>query len=99
MKSFRRAIIPAAWLVLITAPLNAQQPFPVTATVNEPSIAGRSVALDAQSKLLPWPMPDHTGYSYSSYFLSNGQSSGIKTIVSVCPTSIAVSISIALRLK
>lgn len=70
MKSFTRAIIPAALLVLVTAPLRAQQPFPVTSTVNEPSIAGRAVALDAQSKLLPWPMPDDTGYSYSSYFLS-----------------------------
>jgi hypothetical protein len=38
--------------------------------VDEPSIAGRPVALDAHGKLLPWPMPDNTGYSYSSYFLS-----------------------------
>jgi hypothetical protein len=47
-----------------------QQPFPVTSTVNESTIAGRSVALDSRGKLLPWPMPDDTGYSYSSYFLS-----------------------------
>src|SRR5271155_3642023 len=47
-----------------------QQPFPVTSTVNESSIAGRPVALDSKGKLLPWPMPDDTGYSYSSYFLS-----------------------------
>jgi hypothetical protein len=47
-----------------------QQPFPVTSTVNESSIAGRRVALDSLGKLLPWPMPDDTGYSYSSYFLS-----------------------------
>jgi len=47
-----------------------QQPFPVTSTVNESTIAGRPVALDAQSKLLPWPMPNDTGYSYSGYFLS-----------------------------
>jgi hypothetical protein len=47
-----------------------QQPFPVTSTVNESTIAGRPVALDAQNKLLPWPMPDSTGYSYSGYFLS-----------------------------
>jgi len=70
MKSLRRAILPVALLVLVTPPLNAQQPFSVTSTVNEPSIAGRAVALDAQAKLLPWPMPDDTGYSYSSYFLS-----------------------------
>lgn len=49
---------------------DAQAPFPVVATVNEPTIAGRPVALDAQHKLLPWPMPDDTGYSYSGYFLS-----------------------------
>src|SRR5882724_2212852 len=70
MKSSRRVIILAALLVLVTPPWNAQQPFPVTSTVNEPSIAGRAVALDAQSKLLPWPIPEDTGYSYSSYFLS-----------------------------
>ena len=69
MKTFRRAIIPAA-LLLLALRLNAQQPFPVTSTVDEPSIAGRPVALDSNGKLLPWPMPDNTGYSYSSYFLS-----------------------------
>jgi hypothetical protein len=47
-----------------------QEPLQVTTTVNESSIAGRPVALDAGGKLLPWPMPDNTGYSYSSYFLS-----------------------------
>ena len=48
----------------------AQAPFPVTSVVDAPAIAGRAVALDAQNKLLPWPMPDNTGYSYSGYFLS-----------------------------
>lgn len=49
----------------------AQEPaFPVTAIVNPPAIAGRTVALDQYGKLLPWPMPEDTGYSYSSYFLS-----------------------------
>jgi hypothetical protein len=47
-----------------------QQTFPVTSTVNESSIAGRPVELDSQGKLLPWPMPNNTGYSYSGYFLS-----------------------------
>jgi hypothetical protein len=28
------------------------------------------VQLDAQGKLLPWPMPENTGYSYSSHFLT-----------------------------
>src|SRR5882724_10336682 len=56
--------------ILCASAIAAQQPFAVTSTVNETSIAGRPVALDAQGKLLPWPMPDSTGYSYSSYFLS-----------------------------
>lgn len=47
-----------------------QQRFETITTVNAPSIAGRQVELDSQKKLLPWPMPDNTGYSYSSYFLS-----------------------------
>ncbi len=51
-----------------TAP--AQEPFPVVQTVNAPTIAGRPVELDTQGKLLPWPVPGNTGYSYSSYFLS-----------------------------
>jgi hypothetical protein len=47
-----------------------QQQWPVTSTVNEPAIAGRAVQLDAQGKLLPWPMADDTGFSYSSHFLA-----------------------------
>src|SRR5208282_338199 len=54
----------------IVAGIAGQQSFPVTSTVNESSIAGRPVELDAQGKLLPWPMPHNTGYSYSAYFLS-----------------------------
>jgi hypothetical protein len=49
---------------------DAPATFPVSATIDEPTIAGRAVALDAQHKLLPWPMPDDTGYSYAGYFLS-----------------------------
>jgi hypothetical protein len=61
----------AAALFLSTlAAQEAQAPFPVSSVVDEPTIAGRAVALDAQHKLLPWPMPDNTGYSYSGYFLS-----------------------------
>lgn len=48
----------------------AQQSFPAVSTANESSVAGRPVALDGQGKLLPWPMPNDTGYSYSAYFLS-----------------------------
>jgi len=47
-----------------------QRTFPVTSDVDEPTIAGRPVNLDAQGKLLPWPMPDNIGYSYSSHFLT-----------------------------
>src|SRR5215470_18493681 len=47
-----------------------QGSFPVTSVVDAPTIAGRPVQLDAKGKLLPWPMPDNTGYSYSSHFLS-----------------------------
>jgi len=57
--------------VLLCATVVAgQEPLQVTTTVDESSIAGRTVALDSYGKLLPWPMPDSTGYSYSSYFLS-----------------------------
>src|SRR6202140_2858226 len=44
--------------------------FPVTSIVNPPTIAGRAAELDSNAKLLPWPMPDNIGYSYSAYFLS-----------------------------
>ena len=62
----------AALVFLGAMPLAGQQkyPFPVISTVDEPSIAGHPVQLDAQGKLLPWPMPDNTGYSYSSHFLT-----------------------------
>jgi hypothetical protein len=48
----------------------AQNPFEVASRVDAPSIAGRPVELDASGKLLPWPMPDNTGFSYSSHFLT-----------------------------
>jgi len=47
-----------------------QEQWPMTSTVNEPTIAGRPVQLDAQGKLLPWPMAGDTGFSYSSHFLT-----------------------------
>jgi hypothetical protein len=61
------AVVLSAWLSLAAA---AQQPFVAVTTVDATTIAGREVALDSQGKLLPWPMPQNTGYSYSSYFLS-----------------------------
>jgi hypothetical protein len=54
----------------VTARAQEPRPFPVVSTVDEPTIAGRPVAVDAGGKLLPWPMPDNIGYSYSSHFLS-----------------------------
>jgi len=64
-----RAFLLAAFF-LFPSTLSPQQSFPIVSTVDEPLIAGRPVALDAQHKLLPWPMPDDTGYSYSSHLLS-----------------------------
>ncbi len=62
----------AVVLILISTTLAQEKPkpFPVVSTVDQPTIAGRPVELDAQGKLLPWPMPDNIGYSYSSHFLS-----------------------------
>jgi hypothetical protein len=50
-----------------------QKKFSVVSTVDQPEIAGRPVQLDAQGKLLPWPMPDNIGYSYSSHILTQWQ--------------------------
>jgi hypothetical protein len=69
MKILVHASIALALLLLMQA-AKAQQPFAVRSTVDEPAIAGRAVAVDSRNKLLPWPMPENTGYSYSSYFLS-----------------------------
>lgn len=57
-------------LVLCAGTLAQQKPFPVVSTVDEPTIAGRPVQLDGEGKLLPWPMPDNIGYSYSSHVLT-----------------------------
>ena len=50
--------------------MHAQQPFKVISTIEASTIAGRPVQLDGEGKLLPWPMPEDTGYSYSSHFLT-----------------------------
>ena len=62
-----KVLIAAVFCSVLAA---AQQPFQAISVVNERTIAGRAVALDGSAKLLPWPIPDDTGYSYSSYFLS-----------------------------
>lgn len=69
MRELRNAFRIALALTL-TASISAQQKFSVISTVDAPTIAARPVALDAQGKLLPWPMPDNIGYSYSSHVLS-----------------------------
>jgi len=38
-----------------------QKPFQVSSVVDAPTIAGHPVQLDAQGKLLPWPMPHDIG--------------------------------------
>jgi len=76
VKFSTRFIIHFIALIFLATAARAQQPFPMTAIVDEPTIAGRAVAVDGKNKLLPWPMPDNTGYSYSSHFLSNSGASG-----------------------
>jgi hypothetical protein len=60
----------AAVLAAAASQMGAQEPFPVVSRVDASTIAGRPVQLDGEGKLLPWPMPDNTGYSYSSHFLT-----------------------------
>ena len=62
-------ILLSTWVVVAAAHSQALS-FPATSIVNSPTIAGRAVELDSNAKLLPWPMPDNIGYSYSAYFLS-----------------------------
>jgi hypothetical protein len=66
----RRILLAGILACASLEPEVAQAPFPVTSVVDAPSIAGRPVSLDAQNKLLPWPLAASTGYSYSGYFLS-----------------------------
>src|SRR5689334_19909585 len=66
----RKYKICAIVLFFLSHTAEAQQPFQTVSTVNASTIAGRPVQLDASDKLLPWPMPDNTGYSYSSHFLT-----------------------------
>lgn len=50
--------------------LTGEESFQTVSTVNAPTIAGRPVQLDSSGKLLPWPIPDNIGYSYSSHVLT-----------------------------
>src|SRR6516162_2640981 len=68
-----RKLAPAVSLLLallLAVNTSAQEKFPVVSVVDEPTIAARPVAVDAKGKLLPWPMPDNVGYSYSSHVMS-----------------------------
>ena len=64
------SVIGLALALVLTADSPPQQKFPIVSVVDAPTIADRPVALDAQGKLLPWPMPDNIGYSYSSHVMS-----------------------------
>jgi len=71
MKNTSWSLPTAALLLTLLANSQGQQgKFPVISTLDATSIAGRPIKVDAQGKLLPFPMPDNTGYSYSGYFLS-----------------------------
>jgi hypothetical protein len=63
----------AVLFLVFTVAGQDQKKFPVVSTVDQPEVAGRPVQLDAQGKLLPWPVPDNTGYSYSSHVLTQWQ--------------------------
>jgi hypothetical protein len=66
----RKSKLYTVLLLLSLARLLSGQQFQTVSTVNASTIAGRPVQKDAAGKLLPWPMPDNTGYSYSSHFLT-----------------------------
>lgn len=70
MERFNKSLPLTLAFWLMATLVAGQQPFETISVVDAPTIAGRQVELDSQKKLLPWPMPDNTGYSYSSYFLS-----------------------------
>jgi len=69
---FRRVVLVFVSLISFAC-AQQQKPFPVTTTVDQAEIAGRPVQLDASGKLLPWPMADNIGYSYSSHVLTQWQ--------------------------
>lgn len=65
-----RAAAALAAALCAALPAAAQQGFPVSTVIDAKTIAGRPVATDSQGKLLPFPMPSDTGYSYSSHLLT-----------------------------
>ncbi len=69
-KLFVYGLLSVLALQVAVVSIMAQKRFPVLSDASQPTIAGRPVQLDAQGKLLPWPMADDTGFSYSSHFLT-----------------------------
>ena len=66
MKSKPLIVTTGAVLLWLLAPVVGQESsFPVVSVIDASTIAGRPVQLDDMGKLLPWPMPGNTGYSYS----------------------------------
>lgn len=72
MQRTNRMLAVGALLWGMSAAIAQEQkpPFAPVSILDVPTIAGRAVQLDAQGKLLPWPMADNIGYSYSGYVLS-----------------------------
>jgi hypothetical protein len=70
VSAFTKAASAMLTLLGLAVGVNAQSQFKVLSDASEPTVAGRTVQLDAKGRLLPWPMGDNTGYSYSSHFLS-----------------------------
>lgn len=66
MRILQMAAVFLTWASVVAG----QQQWPVTSTVNEATIAGRPVQLDAQGKLLPWPMAGDPGFSYASHVMT-----------------------------
>ena len=66
----KRFCLAVAFICLLAAVSFAEDPFPVISTIHATTIAGRPIQRDAAGKLLPWPMPEDTGYSYNSHLLT-----------------------------
>jgi hypothetical protein len=62
-----RTVLPLFLVAMVTS---AQDKFQTISTVHATTIAGRPIQRDSGGKLLPWPMPDDVGYSYSSHILT-----------------------------
>jgi len=65
--------IPSALAVLLLGTLLAGQEKPFSCNLHRGRTnhrPGNPVQLDEHGKLLPWPMPDNVGYSYSSHVLT-----------------------------